>query len=126
MVYHCDRTKLYFSTIFQISFLFNPLPHNPLFQRPPRKKPFDNVVGKGEDTVNQHFHLFPQCFLHYKNKFLFCVMFILSSANASSFDKSKILLLGKELIIIYIHSKYHGHLSLFHVKDICYICKRQF
>ena len=29
----------------------------------PRKKPFENIVGKGENAGNQHFLLFPQCFL---------------------------------------------------------------
>ena len=28
-----------------------------------RKKPFENIVGKGENAGNQHFLLFPQCFL---------------------------------------------------------------
>ena len=27
------------------------------------KKAFENIVGKGENAVNQHFLLFPQCFL---------------------------------------------------------------
>ena len=27
-----------------------------------RKKPFINIVGKGENAGNQHFFLFPQCF----------------------------------------------------------------
>ena len=27
------------------------------------KKPFENIVGKGENAGNQHFLLFPQCFL---------------------------------------------------------------
>ena len=28
-----------------------------------KKKPFENVVGKGENAGNQHFLLFPLCFL---------------------------------------------------------------
>ena len=28
------------------------------------KKPFENTVGKGENAGDQHFLLFPQCFLH--------------------------------------------------------------
>ena len=32
------------------------------------KKPFQNIVGKGENAGNQHFHLFPQCFLHYQRQ----------------------------------------------------------
>ena len=29
----------------------------------PGKKPFENFVGKSENAGNQHFLLFPQCFL---------------------------------------------------------------
>ena len=28
----------------------------------PKKKPFENIVGKEENAGNQHFLLFPQCF----------------------------------------------------------------
>ena len=28
-----------------------------------KKKPFENIVGKGENAGNHHFLLFPQCFL---------------------------------------------------------------
>ena len=31
-----------------------------------RSKPFENIVGKGENAGNQHFLLFPQCFLSYE------------------------------------------------------------
>ena len=34
------------------------------FNEPPRKKHFENIVGKGENAGNQHFLLFPQWFLH--------------------------------------------------------------
>ena len=30
-----------------------------------RRKPFENIVGKGENAGNRHFLLFPQCFLAY-------------------------------------------------------------
>ena len=29
----------------------------------PKKQAFENIVGKGENAINQHFLLFPQCFL---------------------------------------------------------------
>ena len=32
-----------------------------------KKNPFENIVGKGENTGNQHFLLFPQCFLLFPN-----------------------------------------------------------
>ena len=42
---------------------FNHLPHNPDFLTPLEKKAFENIVEKGENAGNQHFLLFPQCFL---------------------------------------------------------------
>ena len=35
----------------------------------PRKKPFENMMGKGENAGNQHFFLFPQCFLPFPKEF---------------------------------------------------------
>ena len=32
-----------------------------------RKKPYENIVGKGENAGNQHFLLFPQCFLAHQS-----------------------------------------------------------
>ena len=40
-----------------------------------RKKPFQNIVGKGENAGNQHCLLFPQCFppkLNFSCSFTFC------------------------------------------------------
>ena len=31
-------------------------------------KPFENTVGKGENAGNQHFVLFPQCFLPFSKE----------------------------------------------------------
>ena len=74
------------------------------------KRPFKNIVGKGENAGNQHFLLSPQwfqlfptqssisksqCFLPIRNKF--SVAFNLSFANAFNLDQSKILLFGKKL-----------------------------
>ena len=36
--------------------------------KPWRKKPFENIVGKEENAGNQHFLLFPQCFLSYETQ----------------------------------------------------------
>ena len=44
--------------------MLNPLP--PTQSRllaPVKKKPFENIVRKGGNAGNQHFLLFPQCFL---------------------------------------------------------------
>ena len=42
---------------------FNSLRHNPRLLKPLANTTFENIVGKGENAVNQHFPLFPQCFL---------------------------------------------------------------
>ena len=41
----------------------NSVPHNPRLLMTLRKKPLENIVGNGENASNQHFLLFPQCFL---------------------------------------------------------------
>ena len=33
-----------------------------------QKKAFENIVGEGENVGNQHFSLFPPCFLPIKNR----------------------------------------------------------
>ena len=44
------------------SWLFNSFPHKPDFNDP-EQEAFENIEGKGENAGNQHFLLFPQCFL---------------------------------------------------------------
>ena len=61
-----------------------------------RKKPSENIVGQGENAVNQRFLLFQQRFLPFKTQIIYCLTFILSSANALDLDKSKILSFGNE------------------------------
>ena len=62
------------------------------------KKTFQNTVGKGKNAGNQHFLLFPQCFLPFSKANLnFSVKFSLLSVNAFNFDLYEILLFGKEL-----------------------------
>ena len=33
-----------------------------------QKEPFENIMGEGENAANQHFLLFPQCFLTFQNQ----------------------------------------------------------
>ena len=47
---------------------FKSFPYNPRNLTTLRKKPFENIVGKGEDAGKQHFLLFPKCFQPYKRK----------------------------------------------------------
>ena len=35
-----------------------------------KKKPIENIVGKAQNAVNQHFALFQQCFQPYERKLL--------------------------------------------------------
>ena len=47
-----------------------------------KKKPSENIVGKGENAGNQHFLLFPQCFLPFQKQ----ISIFQSSANAFNLD----------------------------------------
>ena len=55
------------------------------------KKPFENIVGKGENAGNQHFLLFPKCFLLFPKQIsvfqshLFCRLKMLSIWTSLSF-----------------------------------------
>ena len=52
------------------------------------KRPFQNIVGKGENAGNQHFPLFPQFFSTLsRTEIIIFVTFILSFANALNLDK---------------------------------------
>ena len=74
-----------------------PLYHTiPTFNNP-EKEAFKNIVGKRINAGNQHFLLFPQCFLPFKTEIIIRATFILSSANAMNLVTSKILSFGKEL-----------------------------
>ena len=61
-----------------------------------KKQAFENIAGKGKYVGNQHFVLFPQCFLHYQRQKSFChhiifQQYYLSLANSLNLVKSKIL-----------------------------------
>ena len=61
-----------------------------------RKRPLQNMVGKGENAGNQHFLFFTPCFLPIPKHFNFLIAFNLLSANAFNLEHFKILLFGKE------------------------------
>ena len=65
----------------------------------PIKKPFENIVGKGEKASNQHFLLLHNVFYPSQKEFLFLsyYTFILSSENAFNLDQSEKLMFGQEL-----------------------------
>ena len=59
-----------------------------------KKTAFENTVRKGENAGDQHFHLFPQCFLPHHREIVILTMFNLSSANDFNLITSKILSFG--------------------------------
>ena len=61
-----------------------------------RKKAFENIVGKGENTGNQHFLIFPGCFLLFPS-FSTSVTFILWSAKPLFWTGLKFCCVVKEL-----------------------------
>ena len=72
--------------------LINSLPHNPDFTTL-RSKPYENIVGKGQNAGDHNFLLFPQYILLIPvQTSIFEVTFILSSTNAFNLDQSEILL----------------------------------
>ena len=73
----------------------------PIFDNPEKRRAFENIEGKEENAGDQHFLLFPQCFLPFskQTKNFFLVTFILSSANTFNLDWSKIQWFGKEVML---------------------------
>ena len=62
------------------------------------KKPFENIVGNGENAGNQHFLLFPECFLPFlKQISIFQLHLFFLSANAFNLGQCKLLLFSKGL-----------------------------
>ena len=57
------------------------------------KKPFENLVGKGENAGNQHFLLFLQCFLPFPKQFsiyqslIFCRLQVVSIWTSLKFHR---------------------------------------
>ena len=78
------------------------------------KKPFENIEEKRENACNQHFLLFPQCFIPYENtKIIILSISIMSSANAFNLDQSKILSFGKEIKIVNsLYPRQHAHADM--------------
>ena len=63
-----------------------------------KKKPIENIVGKGENTGNQYFFLFPQCFIPFPYQTsIFDSHLFLSSAYAFNLDQPKFLSFDEEL-----------------------------
>ena len=55
------------SVLFSV-FSFNPLIHRHDLHRPLKKKALENILEKGKNAANQHFPLFPKCFLSIHSK----------------------------------------------------------
>ena len=75
---NCSLTIPNLMQLFTILTLY----HTILTFNDPEEEDFENIVEKGENAGNQHFLLFPQCFLPFlPKKFNFSATFILLSAN---------------------------------------------
>ena len=57
----------------------------------PRKKPFENIVGKGENGGNQHFLLFPHCLLSYQKQKSFFELCLIADVCIWSIPKLYVL-----------------------------------
>ena len=94
------------TSIFYFLQIFSALPETNLTQSrllmTLKKESFKNNVGKGENARNQHFLLFPQCFLLYQREKSSFSNVSLLSADAINLVISKILLFGKRLNDIYL------------------------
>ena len=97
-----------FPTVFSKAFFFRvvksrdcvekELTRNHDFKTTLNKKPFENIVGKGENAGNQHFLLFPQCFQTLPNQISnFHSHLFLGLQNAFNLDQSRILSFGNGL-----------------------------
>ena len=61
------------------------------------KKPFENILRKGEIVGNQHFLIFPECFLSYSREIAHYVSHIkILICYAFNLDKREILSSGAE------------------------------
>ena len=67
-----------------------------------KQRAFESIVGRVENAGNQHFLLFPQCFLPFPNQISNFHPPILLSANAFNLDQSKILSTGNGLKIFLV------------------------
>ena len=94
---HTSSRFIWLLTLYHTIPTFNLTPphtHTP----PSTEKPLENFVEKGENAGNQHFLLFPQCFLPFTKQISnFQSTFTLSYAHALNLDKSVILSFGKKL-----------------------------
>ena len=74
--------------------VLNSLPHNP-------RKPFENIVGKGENTGNQHFLIFSTMFSTLSKREIGILATLnLSSANAFNLVRAIFFSFGKDLRIL--------------------------
>ena len=62
--------------------------------------PYENIMGKGENAFNQHFLLFPKCFLTYQRTIApFEPKWHCRLQKALNLDLAKIFSSGKDLVV---------------------------
>ena len=76
---------------------FNPLQLNGDFLRTLRERPFENIVGKGDNSGNQHLLLSQKVFFPVKDNFNVLRNVKLSLANAFNLDKANNVACSKSL-----------------------------
>ena len=125
---HCrKRRNTLIESIFLLSFLHDIFKNCPqLFatqSRPLkalRREPFENIVEKEENAGNQHFLLFPQCFLPFSNQIslfhLCCRLQMFSTLTGRKFCRlvksSRVVKNCKELFPLYgllVQLYFHAH-----------------
>ena len=80
--------------------MHEPFPKQSLIHKVLQKKTFKNIVGKEENAGNQHFLLFPQCFLPYlRHTLSFKQHKICRLQMHFNLVEAKIVSFGKELIL---------------------------
>ena len=52
----------------------------------PKKRPVENIMGKGKNAGNQHFLLFLQCFLHFERQY-FGIIIVSSSLTIANLQR---------------------------------------
>ena len=75
---------------FKDKFIWSPFTTQSRLLTTPKKKPFENIVGKGENAGKQHFLLFPQCFLPFPKDISLCMLHLFCRLQMLSIlDQSK-------------------------------------
>ena len=80
------------------------------------KKPFENIVGKGENAGNQYFLLFPQCFpLFSKQILIHVILGYIYCVYCKCYEFGQVL----QFVIWYSYPYLSIYSRPFQIKSIC-------